>query len=138
MGILKQKNPPRPARQGQDPISLLAEHAAVPGLLLFAGARGQPAARLREHRGSARAPRERGQRRASWDAAGGESRHISPSASDAKHCCSIHDQKEILNLPKTLWRWARRWGQDDPRMLKAEKQLTTNRLRCGSEISNEK
>lgn len=27
-------------------------------------------------------------------------RHISPSAWDAKHCCSIHHQKEILNLPK--------------------------------------
>lgn len=70
--------------------------------------------------------------------AGRESHHVSPCAGDAKHCCGIHDQKEILNLPKPLWLLARKWGQDDPRTLKAEERMTANRLHHGSEISNEK
>lgn len=35
-----------------------------------------------------------------------------------------------------LWLLAKRWGQDDPHMRKAEKQLATNRLHCGCKISN--
>lgn len=87
---LKKNQPPSPVQQGWADTSLQAEHG--PGLLPFARASSSP-----RHRCAAGA------------AAAGSS-HIYPSAEDAKHRCSIHDQKEILNLPKTRWLLARRWG----------------------------
>lgn len=136
MGISKQRTTQASAA-GLGPHSLLAERAAVAQAAAFCWG-CQAAARLCGQRGSARAPGSEGRAVPAGLSAGRENRHVSPSAGDAEHCCGIHDQKEILNLPKTLWLLARRWGQDDPRALKAEERLTANRLRHGSKSSNEK
>lgn len=125
MGILKQKTTKTSV---SGPGSHLPTAVAqVTAFLLLLGR--HPAARLRGHRGSARVPRERGL---------GGAVTFPPVHGMLNIAAASTTRRRFYICQKTLWLLARRWGQDDPRMLKAEKQLTTNRLHHDSEIPNEK
>jgi len=70
-----------------------------------------------------------------WEHTAAGSGHIYPSAEDAEHRCCVHRQKEMLNLPKTRWLLARRWGQHDPCVLEAEEQPTAYGTSGSSQIT---